>query len=340
MTALAITDLPAPLQQLVRDHALALVSDPTRDNRYLGTQLGPRVADYLSWKKNEDGAAPPTLDAYERLLAVLAVTVDKPADLVTIDDLRQVRDTFVVGRRHGFTAAVRDCFRWLYEESLIPDNPAGRLRYPKRPDAAITDLYTDIEKAAIVTAQRDIMDRCGVLLLLRAGIRKGELRNLTVRDVNLVDKYLLVRRGKGSKARRIPIKGQLIRALEELMLTDVPGLGRVRALDEYLLCPTRGGRSLTRVPSKPMSPGRQHVWWYRCLQRAEIVDDDVQHGRRMHAARHTYATDLGKATGWNMVAVQKNLGHASIKVTMDTYTQFAFEDQSDAVAMLPEIGED
>jgi integrase len=340
MSALLLEALPDDLQRLVRAHALALVSDPTKDKRYLGSQLGPRVADYLSWKQNEDGAAPPTLDAYERLLAALCVAIDKPAGKVTIDDLRQVRDSFVPGRRHAFTAAVRDCFRWLYEEELIPENPAGRLRYPKRPAAAITDLYDDEDKAAIVTAQTDIMDRCGVLLLLRAGIRKGELRGMTVRDVNLVEKYILVRRGKGAKARRIPIKGELVRALEEIMLTDVPGLNRPRLHDEYILCPTRGGRSTDRVPSKPMSKRGAHEWWYRCLHAAGVVDEGIQRGRRMHAARHTYATDLGKATGWNMVAVQKNLGHSSIKVTVDTYTQFAFEDQAEAVALLPEIGDE
>jgi integrase len=85
----------------------------------------------------------------------------------------------------------------------------------------------------------DIMDRVGVLLLLRAGLRQAELRGLRVRDVNLVEKYVLVVRGKGGKPRRVPIKGELVRSLEELMLTDVEGLNRPRRVTEYLLCPKR-----------------------------------------------------------------------------------------------------
>jgi len=184
------------------------------------------------------------------------------------------------------------------------------------------------------------MDRVGVLLLLRAGLRQGELRGVQVRDVNLVERYVLVRRGKGGKARRVPIKGELIRALEQLMLTDIPGMDRARELTEYLLCPTIGGRSTRRNPARPMSKRGAHEWWYRCLYRAGIVDQGVTRGRRMHTTRHTYATDLGKATDWNMVAVQKNLGHANIGTTIDIYTEFAFEDQAEAVAKLPEIGED
>lgn len=348
MTSIALhtplADLPRDLRALVLRLADAVGSDPIKNKAYLATQLGRSAAQpYLSWKENEDGAADTTLDSYERDLSVLCLWCEEHGvtlDTLTADHLRTVRDLFTLGQRHRVTAVYKDCFKWLYEEGRTAENIAGRIRYPKRPKPAITDLFDDDEKSAIVTAQDDIMDRVGVLLLLRAGIRQGELRNLQVRDVNLVDKYILVRRGKGSKARRVPIKGQLIRALEELMLTDVPGHGRPRRGDEYILCPTLGGRSTKRNPGKPMGKRGAHEWWYRCLQRAGIVDQGVTRGRRMHTTRHTYATDLGKATKWNMVAVQKNLGHASIDVTVDLYTQFAFDDQADAVALLPEIDED
>ena len=38
-----------------------------------------------------------------------------------------------------------------------------------------------------------------------------------------------------------------------------------------------------------------------------------------------------------MVAVQKTLGHSNVALTIDVYTQFAFEDQAAAVEALPEI---
>ena len=335
MTAAALDRLPPDMLALVREHAAALVSDPTRDKRYLSTQLGNAVADYLSWKENEDGAAAATLDTYERILARLCVTIDKPLNEVTVNDLRVVRDDFTRSQRRKVTAVFRDCFRWLYEEEHTSDNIAGRLRYPKRDLTVVTDVFDDEEKFAIVTAQEVIMDRVGVLLLLRAGLRQGELRGVQVRDVNLVEKYVIVRRGKGGKGRVVPIGGELVRALNE-MLSPMADLER--GLDDYLLCPTRGGRSTQRVPSKPMGKRGAHEWWYRCLQRAGIVDDGVTSGRRMHGARHTYATDLIRATNGNMVAAQKNLGHDSIDITIDLYTHFAFDDQAAAVAQLPEIG--
>lgn len=319
-----------------------IVSDPTQNMAYLSTQLGSAVADYLSWKRNEDGAAVRTIDSYERVLAQLAVTPPQPSlATLTIDHLRVIRDLRPPGSRHLVTAVYKDFFRWLYEEGRTDTNLAGRLRYPKRPKPPITDLFTDEEKAAIVAAQETIRDRTCVLLLLRAGIRKGELRNLQVRDVDLVEKLILVRRGKGGKARRVPIRGNVIRALEEFMLTPIVGLERAPELDDYLLYPGRRANQHSTGtapnPKKPMAESTAHRWWYRCLARAGVVEKGEEHGRRMHTTRHTYATDLGRATNWNFAAVQKNLGHSSIKLTADTYSQFSFEDQELAVDALPEI---
>lgn len=317
-----------------------MLSDPIADKAYLESQLGQAVGRYLSWKEHEWGAAASTIREYEHALARLCVlNGGKAPGEIMVDDLRTVRELYVPSQHKKVTSAFKDCFRWLYEEGELETNPAGRLRFAKRQPKPITDLFTDEEKAAIVTAQADPMDRAGVLLFFRAGLRKGELRELRVRDCNMLERYILVRRGKGDKSRRVPIKGQTIHALDLLFMTDVPGLDRPRALDDYLLCPRLGGQSKRRDPERPMSNRALHEWWYGCLERAGIVAKDVQSGRRMHASRHTYATDLGRAARWNMVAVQRNLGHSSIALTVDTYTEFSFEDQAEAVALLPEIGE-
>jgi integrase len=319
-----------------------IVSDPIQNMAYLSTQLGTAVADYLSWKRNEDGAAVRTIDSYERVLAQLAVTVPTVGvETLTVEHLRQVRDLRPEGSRHLVTAVYKDFCKWLYEEGRTEAHVAGRLRYPKRQRAPLTDLFTDEEKAAIVAAQTSIRDRVCVLLLLRAGIRKGELRNLQVRDVDLVERLILVRRGKGGKSRRVPIRGSVIRAIDEFLLTPIPLLERDPEPDDYLLYPGRSanqhGTGNAPNPKKPMAESTAHNWWYRCLSAAGVVEEKVTSGRRMHTTRHTYATDLGRATGWNFVAVQKNLGHANVGITIDTYTQFAYEDQETAVDLLPEI---
>jgi integrase len=334
-------DLPNDLQALVLEYADEVASDHITDAELAQTQLGAAVLAYLSWKKNEDGAADETIRGYRYDLTRLAGTHPDiaPANL-TIEHLRWCRDLYPDGSKYKVTAVYKDFCTWLYEEHITDENVAGRLRYPKKRKPPITGLFSDEEKAAIVAAQTSIRDRAAVLLLLRAGIRKGELRNLTVRDVDLVHKLILVRRGKGGKARRVPIRGSVIQALEEFMLTPIPGLDREPLLDDHILYRSSSkNRYGVAQPDKPMAQSTAHNWWYGCLQRAGIVDANVTSGRKMHTTRHTYATDLGRATNWNMLAVQKNLGHSKIGTTVDVYTQFSFEDQELAVDMLPEIGE-
>lgn len=330
-----------------------IVTGDIQNTAYLSSQLGPAVADYLSWKQSEDGAAARTIDSYERVLSQLALVSQVDAQHLTIDHLRLVRDLRPEKSRYTVTAIYKDFCKWLYDESRTELNVAGRLRYPRRIKPPITDLFTDDEKAAIVAAQETIRDRMCVLLLLRSGIRKGELRQLKVRDIDLgtVDPEraalaepsatIIIRRGKGGKPRRVPIRGNAVRAVAEFLLTDIPGLGRHPEPDDHLLYPGRSANQhstgVEPNPGKPMAESTAHRWWYRCLERAGVTDPGITAGRRMHTTRHTYATDLGRATNWNLMAVSKNLGHSSYKLTADTYSQFAYEDQELAVEMLPEI---
>jgi integrase len=319
----------------------SMLRDPTKDKRYLSTQLGSDVADYLSWKQNEDGAASATVGSYEYDLARLAVLYpDRAATGFERDHLRYARDLYPAGSRYKITAIYKDFFRWLYEEDRIDTNPAGRLRFPKKQLAPITLLFSEEEKAAIVAAQETLRDRICVLLLLRAGLRKGELRRLQTKDIDLADKLVLVRRGKGGKPRRVPVRGSLLRYLGEWVMWD-DGLERQPEPNDHLLYPMRSANQHARGtgpnPKKRMADSTAHRWWYACLARAGVVAAGVTSGRRTHTTRHTYATDLGRATRWNMVAVQKNLGHARIGTTIDIYTQFSFEDQELAVEALPDI---
>lgn len=317
----------------------SIVDEPLKDTAYLATRLGSAVADYLSWKRLEDGAAATTVDTYERILAQLCVKkLTRTIETLTVEDLREIRDLRPVKSRRLVTACYKDFCRWLYEEGRTPENIAGRLRSPKAERPPITGLFNDEEKAQIVAGQDTIRDRLCVLLLLRTGIRKGELRNLQVKDLDLVDRLILVRRGKGGKARRVPIRGSVIRAADEFLLTPIPRLNREPQLEDYLLyAATTTNRHGLPDPTRQLAPSTAHRWWYGCLQRAGIVEAGMTSGRKMHSTRHTYATDLGRATGWNMAAVSKNLGHSGIAITFDTYTQFAYEDQEQAVELLPEI---
>jgi site-specific recombinase XerD len=299
-----------------------MLREPVRDKRYLETRLGPSVRMYLSWKENEAGAAERTVDQYERDLArMCAMLANHTVDEVTTDDLREVRDSFPKRSRRRVSAALRDFWRWLYEEGRIASDPMARVRNPKAEPSQVQDVFSEIEEQRLISAQHVIRDKLGVALLVDAGLRAAEIRGLRVEDVNLREQWVIVRRGKGGKSRVVPIRGRVVRLFEQFMQTLIPKIDRTPGRADFVLYPTGAGPygPTWSDPTRPMAYSTFWRWWERCVRRAGV------RYRKPHMSRHSYATKLARASG-NLAAVQKALGHASIRTTSDTYVQLVLYD--------------
>lgn len=79
---------------------------------------------------------------------------------------------------------------------------------------------------------------------------------------------------------------------------------------------------LRHFPDKPTSGASLHRWWYARPAEAGIVPEGTSSGERMHKARHTAGQRVLDATGGNLKAVQKLLGHSSIQSTGDIYADW------------------
>lgn len=73
-----------------------------------------------------------------------------------------------------------------------------------------------------------------------------------------------------------------------------------------------------RWVDEPLGEHGAHLYWYRWLARAGIVERGTTAGSRMHDARHTAGQRMLEATG-NLVAAQRLLGHASSATTSAHY---------------------
>lgn len=189
--------------------------------------------------------------------------------------------------------------------------PQSLLRFPslKQPDRLpkyLTDeqvrklrddFETRVEQAQFPTQKRDVrLDRAAFYLLWQAGLRLGEVEELRLEDLDLPQRRLTVRQGKGMKDRTV-------------FLTDTA----VRALREYLTMRGQGPSS--------------HVFLFR----NQPVHKDLIHSRlalagervgvkvHPHRLRHTCATQLLNA-GCRVTSIQKFLGHKRLNSTM-TYAR-------------------
>ncbi len=142
-----------------------------------------------------------------------------------------------------------------------------------------------------------------VHLGLATGLRVMEIAALKCGDVFLNDNIcsLIVRKGKGSKARRVLFKGPFRQHCEEY-LEWKRNINESLAKEAPLIVSSNtGGHMTTRAIEKVFK---------RCAVMAKL-----QSRFSIHSLRHTYASLLLEASDGNIRFVQKQLGHSNITTT-------------------------
>lgn len=211
--------------------------------------------------------------------------------------------------QHGRIIPVRAWFKWLARYNHILYNPASDLELP-RLEKRLPRYVLSAAEAETVLAQPDITtvtglrDRAILETLYSTGIRRRELMNLTVFDIDAERGTLMIRQGKNRKDRMIPIGERAIAWIEKYRDQARPELACGH--DEGILFLTHLGEAFT--PN-------------RLTQRVRDIIDQANIGKRgsCHLFRHTMAT-LMLENGADLRYIQAMLGHSKLHTT-EIYTQ-------------------
>ncbi|MCP4675282.1 MAG: tyrosine-type recombinase/integrase, partial [Deltaproteobacteria bacterium] len=144
-----------------------------------------------------------------------------------------------------------------------------------------------------------LRDRAILETLYSTALRRLELCNLMVYDLNATNGTVMVRQGKGKKDRVIPIGDRALTWVEKYLTDARPMLSR--SLDDGPLFVTNTG--------KPMSPNRLTQLCRDYIKRANI-----NKGGACHAFRHSCAT-LMLEGGADVRYIQAQLGHVQLSST-------------------------
>jgi site-specific recombinase XerD len=298
-----------------------------KDKSYRRCPVGQDVGRFLRalrWADYADN----TLTAYEETLSRLAVDHDDFTGVgefctpVGKEYLRDFLDRHwgacAPDTRRRHLAAVKSLFRWALEEGLIGWDPAASIKPPRTRGGGVERVAYGVGTLhRLVTRQESLRDQCALQLLCRMGLRKNELRVLTLGDIDLA-RNLLVVHGKGGKVAVMPLAiPSLARDLKLHLQERAP-----YTPDEYLLYP----RSERR---RPMDPASVHRWFKRCLDQAGL-----QPTIRTHEMRHSAADHLWRQEG-DIVKAQQLLRHESIATTQ-AYLHPTREDLARALSRLDE----
>ena len=176
-----------------------------------------------------------------------------------------------------------------------------------------------------VQLRNALLDRAAFYLLWHGGLRLGEAEELCLEDLDLSERRLTVRQGKGRKDRTVYLTDTAVRALQSYLA--VRGMGPTSHVFLY--------------HNKPVTKNLIH-------NRIKAAGKRVGVKVSPHPLRHTFATQLLNA-GCRVTTIQKLMGHRRLNSTMiyarvhdrtvaeDYYTAMAKVENR--LALATEIGE-
>ncbi|MBB5649190.1 tyrosine-type recombinase/integrase [Pedobacter cryoconitis] len=166
----------------------------------------------------------------------------------------------------------------------------------------------EIAKLYATTAESPLglRDRALLALYYGCGLRKSEGLSLNTEDILLEKELVLVRKGKGYKARYVPLTGSNKTELEHYLNYGRP----------YLGCGGRESALLLNIHGKRLKTAFERIWKLRSAS-------GIKKAIGPHTLRHSIATHLLQS-GMKLEQIQLFLGHSSLESTQ-IYTQIVDE---------------
>jgi integrase/recombinase XerD len=217
--------------------------------------------------------------------------------------------------RYACLQAVRRFFEHLDATDSILVNPCADMILPRIGKRLPRGVLTE-EEARRVLDTPDTQTLTGLRnktileVFYSTGLRLAELARLTVFDVDHRNGFVRVNRGKGGKDRVVPLGNKACDYVREYL---------ARARSEWSK-KNRDERALwlsSVTPHGPLKAQAIEVMVKQCGRTAGVRVTP-------HTWRHTCATHL-VANGANIAAVQRQLGHRSLRTTQ-IYTRVAVPD--------------
>jgi len=200
--------------------------------------------------------------------------------------------------RHHYMKVARGFSSWLLRRGLVRRDPWDDIPSPRVPTPLHRAL--DVEQLeALVSACDDTRELLIVILGLQTGLRRAELAALEVGDVALAARTVIVREGKGGKARQVPLPDEAVRVVARYLAEE-------------------GVRNGPLLRSKSVAHAGIKAGTVGLIFSAVAVRAGVKvrawDGVGPHSLRHTFASDVyGRSR--DAKAVQQLLGHGNLATT-------------------------
>lgn len=274
-----------------------------------------RFLDYLRLEKRR---SPHTLEAYSRdiraafawLRAMYGVESPEAVEGVMLRSwvvhmLDQGNGAATIQRK---CSSLRALYRFLRQREGLRTDPLKSLVMPRRGQRLPVFIPRDqtedwLHGLPAGNSFSDTRDRFMVTLLYHTGIRRSEMLQLQLGDIDS-GRLLMKVRGKRNKERLVPITPGLREELESYLQ-----IRQTVALDTTLFI---------REDGRPLAPRMAYGIVHRLMEPLRQLEK-----RSPHVLRHSFATHLAE-NGADLNAIKALLGHSSLASTQ-VYTHTRVE---------------
>ena len=185
-----------------------------------------------------------------------------------------------------------------------------RLKRPRR-EKKIPQILSQKEALALINAPKNIKHRTLLTLAYATGLRRAEVINLTLKDIDSSRNVIRIIKGKGNKSREVPAPDSLIQQLRQYYKYYHPKI--------YLFEGQKPG-----FPYSATSIGK--------IVKTAVVKAGIKKDVSPHILRHSFATHMLER-GVNLKRLQIILGHSAMKTT-SIYLHLANFDPADLPNLL------
>ena len=222
---------------------------------------------------------------------------DTPLEKLTTEDINkyilellQVREMSSSQQNQRINA-----IKFYYEKVLGRQKEFYDIHRPNK-DYKLPKVLSKSEVKQILDSCNNLKHYCILLLIYSAGLRRGELLNLKITDIDSKRMMIKINAGKGGKDRMTLLSENLLELLREYFKRYRP--------KEFLFEGPDGGKYSGTSISKFLK---------RAALKAKVYKNVTP-----HMLRHSFATHLLEQ-GTDLRYIQSLLGHASTKTT-EIYT--------------------
>lgn len=265
--------------------------EPTPEN----AELMSEFRKWLEHKRYSDN----TVRTYTEMLTVFTGYIHpKSLREVTNDDVVDFVHTVLLGEGYSFTYQNQlvSSLKLFYSEMTNTQIDIEKLERPRR-EHKLPNVLSKNEVHLILTALRNVKHKTMLSILYACGLRRSELINLRIQDIDRQRGMLTIRNAKGRKDRMVPVSERTVAMIDNYLKMYKP-----------ITWVFEGQNAGERYSEQSLS---------KVLKQA-LEAAGIKKNATLHWLRHSYATHLLES-GTDLRYIQELLGHKSSRTT-EIYT--------------------